>query len=171
MSKVQEFKTEKGHKISDLINPQAKAKIIQIYKPKKTLKPIPYLIRNIENEFGFNLFEQKSYQKFKTKTLIRIWNQLKQIKVKGKKSILFDKAKKSFLDFISKKSKFQKFDEKIFVYKYFFIAILEIKPKTLVTLYEDNGQIIKTTENRKTLYWTEEDLENHLIQNFQYSRL
>ncbi len=172
MPKVQELPAiQTGHKISDLISKQTKAKIIKIYKPRTKQKPTPYLIRKIENEFGFNLFEQKSYQKFKTKKLIRIWNQLKQIRVRGKKAEAFEEAKKYFLNFISKRSKIQKFDEEIFVYKYFFVAILEIRPKTIVSLYEDDGEIIRTIENRKHCYHTEEDLENHLMTNFHYSRL
>jgi len=170
MGKVQKFNIkEKGYKIGDLINPQTKAKIIKIYKKKREITP--YLIKNIENEFGFNLFDKNTYQKFDEEKLIRIWNQLKQIKVRGKKSILFEEAKKSFLNFISKKSKFQKFDEKTFNYKYFFIAILKIKARTILSLYENDGEIIKTIESRKYSYWSEEDLENHLMTNFRYSRL
>lgn len=171
MQEVQEFKTDKGYRISDLISPQTKARVIQIYKPKKKREYLPYLVKDIENEFYFDLFNKNTYQEFKTNKLIRIWNQLKQIRVRGKKSVLFEEAKKSFLDFISKESKFKKYDEKIFVYKYFFVAILEVRPKTLVCLYEDDGQIIKTIESRKYSYWNEKDLENHLIQNFRYSRL
>lgn len=103
--------------------------------------------------------------------MIRIWNIIKQIKVRGKKSVLFEEAKKTFLDFILKKSKFQKFDEEIFVYKYFFVAILEIRQKTIVSLYENDGELIKTIEFKRHSYWSEKDLRNHLIKDLQYSRL
>ncbi len=160
-----------GFRFSNPTNRQTEAVIVELYKPQKEKKSTPYLVRQVEKKFKFDLFNKNTYQKFKTKKLIRIWNIIKQIKVRGKKSVLFEEAKKTFLDFILKKSKFQKFDEEIFVYKYFFVAILEIRQKTIVSLYENDGELIKTIESKRHSYWSEKDLRNHLIKDLQYSRL
>lgn len=104
--------------------------------------------------------------------MISIWNQLKQIKVRGKKSILFEEAKNIFLNHLKKTSTLEKYNEETFVNKYYYIATLEIRPKSLITLWEkDDNLLVRTTGPRECSAWTEQDVKNHLVKNFQQSRL
>lgn len=171
MQEVQEFKTDKGYRISDLINPHTKATIIKIYKPRiKRVQP-PYLLESIKNDFSFDLFNKNTYQKFETKILVRIWNKIKHIKVRGQNSKMFEETKIELLKHLKKISVFKKYNEEIFVNQYHFIATLEIRSKSLITLWVIDERIFWTVMPRECSAWTEEDVQNHLVKNFRYSRL